>query len=42
MMDTFETAAACGLSLRPRRQDEPSLKIDARGDRSSAFEQMMK
>ena len=23
--DTLETAAACGLSLRPRRADEPSL-----------------
>ena len=26
MTDTLETAAACGLSLRPRRADEPSLK----------------
>ncbi len=25
MVDTLETAAACGLSLRPRRADEPSL-----------------
>jgi hypothetical protein len=25
MVDTLETAAACGLSLRPRRRDEPSL-----------------
>jgi hypothetical protein len=25
MVDTLETAAACGLSLRPRRLDEPSL-----------------
>jgi hypothetical protein len=25
MFDTLETAAACGLSLRPRRRDEPSL-----------------
>ena len=26
MVDTLETAAACGLSLRPQRADEPSLK----------------
>ncbi|HUR34824.1 MAG TPA: putative zinc-binding peptidase [Vicinamibacterales bacterium] len=25
MIDTLETAAACGLTLRPRRTDEPSL-----------------
>jgi hypothetical protein len=26
MVDTLETAAACGLSLKPRRRDEPSLQ----------------
>ncbi len=26
MTDTLETAAACGLSLRPKRADEPTLK----------------
>ena len=26
MTDTLETAAACGVSLKPRRSDEPSLK----------------
>ena len=25
MVDTLETAAACGVSLQPRRSDEPSL-----------------
>jgi len=25
MVDTLETAAACGVSLQPRRRDEPSL-----------------
>ena len=25
MVDTLETAAACGISLQPRRSDEPSL-----------------
>ena len=29
MVDTLETAAACGLSLRPRRSDEPSLNTTA-------------
>jgi len=27
MIDTLETAAACGFSLRPRRADEPSLPV---------------
>jgi hypothetical protein len=26
MVDTLETAAACGISLRPRRADEPTLR----------------
>ena len=26
MTDTLETASACGLTLRPRRDDEPTLK----------------
>ena len=26
MVDTLETAAACGLSLKPRRRDEPTLR----------------
>lgn len=26
MVDSMETAASCGLSLRPRRSDEPSMK----------------
>jgi len=28
MTDALETAAACGLALRPHRPDEPSLKAD--------------
>ena len=27
MVDTLETAANCGVSLSPRRQDEPALKL---------------
>lgn len=38
MVDTLQTASACGLTLRPRRQDEPTMKaapnpLDARPDR---------
>ena len=29
MVDTLETAAACGLSLKPQRRDEPTLPDDA-------------
>jgi hypothetical protein len=35
MTDSLETAAVCGLSLKPRRSDEPSLKtanMNAPGD----------
>ncbi|MDB5048195.1 MAG: hypothetical protein JWO30_1266 [Fibrobacteres bacterium] len=35
MTDSLETAAACGLTLKPRRSDEPSLKtanVNAPGD----------
>ncbi|MEO6029226.1 MAG: putative zinc-binding peptidase [Candidatus Binatia bacterium] len=40
MSDTLETAAACGLTLRPRRPDEPSLKTTAGQERPLApFEQ---
>ena len=27
MADTLETSAACGVRLRPRRKDEPALKV---------------
>ena len=40
MFDTLETAAACGVSLRPRRRDEPALARtpDPAGDRSVSFD----
>ena len=43
MTDTLETAIACGLSLRPKRSDEPVLKPDIAitGKRSSSFDQMI-
>jgi hypothetical protein len=43
MTDTLETAMACGLSLRPRRPDEPALKPDLGPDaaRLGAFEDMI-
>ncbi len=39
--DTVETAASCGLALRPRRPDEPSLATDGREERPRVFEQLM-
>ncbi len=41
MTDTLETAAACGLSLRPHRRDEPALQPEAREGRLGDFEQML-
>jgi hypothetical protein len=35
MVDALQTASACGLSLRPPRRDEPSLKAPARKERGS-------
>ena len=39
MTDTLETAAACGLALRPRRADEPSLKTAGQDRPLGPFEQ---
>jgi hypothetical protein len=36
MVDTLETAAACGIALEPRRADEPSLERITRFDASRA------
>ena len=43
MSDTLETASACGLSLRPDRKDEPSMKtvLEPRPDKPSAFKKMI-
>ena len=43
MADTLETAVACGLSLRPKRADEPALKPDVNvvGKRSASFDQLI-
>jgi hypothetical protein len=41
MTDTLETATACGLSLQPKRPDEPSLKADAWSGRPDSFERMV-
>jgi hypothetical protein len=38
MSDALETAAACGLSLRPRRSDEPALEIRGEERPRSSFE----
>ena len=39
MTDALETAVACGLSLRPGRTDEPSLRFN--GSTAGAFEQLI-
>ncbi|MFN0016794.1 MAG: putative zinc-binding metallopeptidase [Pirellulaceae bacterium] len=41
MTDTLETAATAGLSLQPRRRDEPTLKTDARLHKRGTFDQMI-
>jgi hypothetical protein len=41
MTDALETAGACGLSLRPRRPDEPSLQPDAHGTSLQPFDRVM-
>jgi hypothetical protein len=43
MADTLETAVGCGLSLRPRRGDEPALtpNVPLRGCRPESFERMI-
>jgi hypothetical protein len=42
MTDTLETAVACGLSLRPKRPDEPTLEPDVPvGRRSSSFDALI-
>ena len=41
MTDTLETAAACGVSLQPRRADEPSLQAATLRSRSNTFENIV-
>ena len=43
MFDTLETAAACGVSLRPKRRDEPSLvkAPDVGGSRTMPFARLI-
>jgi hypothetical protein len=41
MTDTLETAAATGLSLKPRRRDEPTLKAQTKLPLQSSFDQMI-
>ena len=41
MTDTLETATECGLSLRPRRAGDPSLKPDPAGNPPDVFERMI-
>jgi hypothetical protein len=41
--DTLETAVACGLSLQPKRSDEPAMKPDIAvvGQQPSSFDQLI-
>jgi len=41
MYDTLETAAACGLSLKPRRQDEPTLRAAPAKPATAGFDSMI-
>lgn len=41
MVDTLETAASCGLALRPRHPDEPALETDPRRGLPGTFEEMI-
>jgi hypothetical protein len=43
IVDTLETAAACGLSLTPRRRDEPALEVapDPVADRATPFDTLI-
>ena len=43
MVDTLETAAACGVSIKPRRRDEPALARvpAAAGSPDAAFDRLM-
>jgi hypothetical protein len=39
--DTLDTAHACGMTLRPRKADEPELVIEKRPEKEESFDEMM-
>jgi hypothetical protein len=41
MIDTLDTAFACGMMLRPKRADEPQLVLEEQPLRSASFKDMM-
>jgi hypothetical protein len=41
MTDTLETATATGLSLKPRRWDEPTLQADVHSRQRTSFDEMI-
>lgn len=41
MADSLETAAACGLALRPLRPDEPAVEVDPPSEQPRAFDRMI-
>jgi hypothetical protein len=42
MVDTLDTAYACGMTLQPKKAGEPELKIEERPARSTAFDDVIK
>jgi hypothetical protein len=41
MIDTLDTAFACGMTLRPKRADEPQLMLEEQPLRTASFKDMM-
>jgi hypothetical protein len=41
LVDALETAAACGLSLKPKRKDEPALAPLARKNQNTTFDRLI-
>jgi hypothetical protein len=41
MIDTLDTAFACGMTLRPKRDDEPQLLLERQPLKSASFNDMM-
>lgn len=41
MVDTLDTAYACGMMLKPKKPDEPALRIEERPVRSNAFDDII-
>ncbi|MFC7513673.1 putative zinc-binding metallopeptidase [Herbaspirillum sp. GCM10030257] len=42
MVDTLDTAYACGMMLKPKKPDEPELRIEEHPARSNAFDDIIR